>query len=83
MRKRSQTGIYHVMIRGNSGQTIFEHDEDYKKFLEILSETKEKTRYEIDLYAYCLMGNHVHLLIRENNMDLGDFMRRAVSKYAQ
>jgi len=34
------------------------------------------------LYAYCLMGNHVHLLIRENEVNLGDFMRRAVAHYA-
>ncbi|SDY88363.1 transposase [Tindallia californiensis] len=70
------------MIRGNGGQSLFEHDEDQIKFLEILAETKEKTKYEIDLYAYCLMGNHVHLLIKENNMDLGDFMRRATAQYA-
>lgn len=50
--------------------------------MEILAETKEKTKYEIDLYAYCLMGNHVHLLIKENNMELGDFMRRATAQYA-
>ncbi|MDW7672701.1 MAG: transposase, partial [Bacillota bacterium] len=34
------------------------------------------------VYAYCLMGNHVHLLIRENKADLGDFMRRAAAHYA-
>ena len=82
MRRRSKTGIYHVMARGNSGQTLFEDDEDNKRFLEILHETKEKMGFEIDLYAYCLMGNHVHLLIRENEVNLGDFMRRAVAHYA-
>ncbi|MEN1759281.1 transposase [Anoxynatronum sibiricum] len=82
IRRRSKTGIYHVMIRGNSGQTLFEDDEDNKRFLEILHETKEKMSFEIDLYAYCLMGNHVHLLLCENQVNLGDFMRRATAHYA-
>ena len=82
MRKRSATGIYHVMTRGNGGQSLFEHDEDNKRFLEILYETKEKLDYEIDLYAYCLMGNHIHLLIKENNADIGNFMRRSMAQYA-
>ena len=73
MRKRSRTGIYHVMVRGNSGQSLFEYDEDNQRFLEILAETKEKMNFEIDLFAYCLMGNHVHLLLHENNaMEHGD-----------
>ena len=83
MRKRSRTGIYHVMIRGNSGQSLFEYDEDNQRFLEILAETKEKMEFEIDVFAYCLMGNHVHLLLRENDAELGDYMRRSSAKYAQ
>ncbi len=83
MRQRSSTGIYHVMTRGNGGQTLFEHEEDNKKFLEILYQTKEKLDYEIDLYAYCLMGNHIHLLIKENNAEIDNFMRRSMAHYAQ
>lgn len=83
MRQRSSTGIYHVMARGNGGQSLFEHEEDNKKFLEVLHSTKEKLDYEFDLYAYCLMGNHIHLLIKENNADIGNFMRRSMAQYAQ
>ena len=80
MRQRSSTGIYHVMSRGNGGQSLFENEEDHKKFLEILYQTKEKLDFEIDLYAYCLMGNHVHLLIKENNAEIGHFMRRTIAQ---
>ena len=83
MRQRSRTGIYHVMTRGNGGQSLFENEDDNRKFLEILYETKEKLEHEIDLYAYCLMGNHIHLLIKENNVEIGNFMRRSMAQYAQ
>ena len=57
------SGIYHVMLRGINRQTIFEDDEDRERFLEILKKTKEKDGYH--LIAWCLMPNHVHLLIHE------------------
>ena len=57
------------MLRGINKQLIFEDEEDYDCFLEILRECKELCNFNI--YAYCLMGNHVHLLIRiqENNLE--------------
>ena len=57
--KKSSTGIYHVMLRGINQQQIFSDDEDYNNMLQIIREYKESTG--IDLYAYCLMGNHIHL----------------------
>ena len=40
MRQKSQTGVYHVMLRGINRQIIFNDDEDYQKFKEILTECK-------------------------------------------
>ena len=51
-RKLSSTGIYHVMLRGINQQQIFEDEEDYDKFLQILKECKEVSEYR--LLAYCL-----------------------------
>ena len=51
------------MIRGINQQNIFADDEDHEKFMAILATYRKKIGYEI--YAYCLMGNHVHLLIKE------------------
>jgi putative transposase len=78
-RKKSNVGIYHVMMRGINRQSIFEDDEDNKKFIEILSKYRNISRY--DIYAFCLMGNHVHILIRENEEDLGQIMRRICGSY--
>ncbi|MGV8147276.1 MAG: transposase [Alkaliphilus sp.] len=76
-RKISEIGIYHIMIRGINRQMIFEDDEDYCKFLEVLKTTKEKSEFEI--YGYCLMGNHVHLLLREGKESLSKVMQRICS----
>lgn len=62
-REKSQSRIYHVMLRGINRQAIFEDDADREKFLETLKSFKKISRYKI--YAYCLMENHVHLLIEE------------------
>lgn len=61
-REKSKTGIYHVILRGVNRQTIFEDEENAEKFLQTLREYKKESEYEI--YAYCLMGNHIHILIK-------------------
>ena len=73
------SGIYHVMLRGINRQRIFEDDEDREKFLEILKKSKEKDGF--DLLAWCLMPNHVHLLIKENEVKLGTIFRRIGASY--
>jgi putative transposase len=57
------------MMRRINRQNIFEDDEDNEKFIEKLSKYRNIRRY--DIYAFCLMGNHLHILIRENEEDLG------------
>ena len=78
-RRKSVASIYHVIIRGINRQSIFEDEEDNKKFIEILKKYREVSNY--DIYAYCLMGNHVHILIKENKEELGQIMRRICSSY--
>ena len=82
MRKRSRTGLYHVMAKGNAGQDIFNHDRDRRKFLEVLSEVKSNSEATIKIYAYCLMGNHFHLLLQDESDTMGDFMRIVMAQYA-
>jgi putative transposase len=48
----------HVIQRGNNRSVIFVADEDYQKYMEILTEACE--RFECDVHAYVLMTNHVH-----------------------
>ena len=71
------------MVRGINHQNIFEEAEDYYQFINTL----DRMRYQYDddglrcgtnctLYAYCLMSNHVHLLIRERDESIGDTIKR-------
>ncbi|KAB3526252.1 transposase [Alkaliphilus serpentinus] len=78
-RQKSSTGVYHVMLRGINGQTIFKDDEDFEMLINILKESKELSKYEV--YAYCIMGNHIHLLMKEGIEDLGVSFRRIGAKY--
>lgn len=78
-REKSSTGIYHVMFRGVNHQIIFEDDEDCIKYLETLKTYQQKSGYTI--YAYCLMSNHIHLLIKEKTEDLGLTFKRIGASY--
>ena len=87
-RQASGTGIYHVMMRGINHQNIFEEQEDYYQFLNTLDLMAQS--YESDgtpagrnyiLYAYCLMSNHIHLLIREREDNIGMAIKRIASSY--
>jgi REP element-mobilizing transposase RayT len=78
-RQTSATGIYHVVLRGINKQTIFEDAEDSAKFLETLRAYKDACEYQI--YAYCLMSNHIHLLIEEGKEPLGSVFKRILGKF--
>ena len=78
-RKQSATGIYHIMIRGADRRIIFADDQDCNTFLTILEKVKKKT--ESAIYAYCLMGNHVHLLMKEGKEPLEVFFKRLGVSY--
>ncbi len=53
--------MYHIINRGNNREAVFLEDEDFEKYLGLIYRFKKK--YEFKLFAYCLMTNHVHLLI--------------------
>ena len=78
-RRKSETNIYHIMIRDINRQNIFVDDEDNERFLDTLAKYRREVEYE--LYAYCLMGNHIHLLIKEGNEALSNTMRRIGASY--
>jgi putative transposase len=80
-RTKSKSGVYHVIVRGANKQEIFHDEEDQMKFLGILKKYKIKT--EIRMYAWCLMGNHVHLLLKEGNESISIVMKRIGVSYAK
>ncbi len=79
IRNKADSKIYHIVMKGNNGQQIFFDGEDYERFLSVLSECKKTDKFS--LYAYCLMGNHIHLLLKEGKAELGLVMKRITTKY--
>ena len=65
--------LYHVIVRGNQRQKTFLDDQDYQVYLERLAKYREKYGYSV--HAYCLMPNHVHLLLESSDQPLGKFMQ--------
>ena len=65
--------LYHLMSRGNDGQHIYLNDADRNLFLETISEMSE--RFKVDIFAYVLMSNHYHLLVRTNRANLKKAMQ--------
>ncbi len=88
-RETSGTGIYHVMLRGINRQNIFYDTKDYEIFLELLrKQTHPEDEFNRPLpphcviYAYCLMPNHVHLILREKEETLASVMKSIGVAYA-
>jgi putative transposase len=78
-RNTSKNGIYHIIMRGINRQSIFEDDEDSDKFIQTLQHYSGVSGYEV--YAYCLMENHLHLLIKVGKEPLEQLMRRICGSY--
>jgi len=74
-------GVYHVTARGNDGRPIFEDDDDRARFLIVLASTV--ARYHVLCHAYCLMGNHYHLLVQTPEPNLSVAMRQLNGVYTQ
>jgi len=77
----SSTGIYHIILRSVNQHIIFEEDADYQKFLYILSDCKNK--YDIDIFAYCLMDNHIHLLLHSTPDTLSSFFQSLGTRFVR
>lgn len=75
----SASGCYHVVLRGIGKQILFEEDEDYRRFLHTLERYLRDEK--ADIYAYCLMENHVHLLLHADS-GLDRLMKRIGTSYA-
>jgi len=74
-------GTYHVSNRGNRRQTIFRADPDYELFLSLLG--KVVNRLDWVCHAYCLMPNHVHLLLTTPEANLSGGLQRLLGSYAR
>ena len=76
----SKSGYMHLIIRGIGKQLLFEHREDYQFFLFLLKRFCYET--QITVLAYCLMENHVHLLVCDNKGNTSIMMHKLEMTYA-
>ncbi len=73
--------VYHVTSRGDGREDIFLDDGDRELFLEVLAEVTETFNWTV--HAYCLMGNHYHLLVETPDANLSKGMRQLNGIYTQ
>ncbi|MDO4437009.1 MAG: transposase [Coriobacteriaceae bacterium] len=79
-RERAESGYYHVVLKGSGNQILFECEEDHRSFLFYIDEYI--ARHDIRLIAWCLMSNHVHLILFDISDRLPDFMHDLATSYA-
>ncbi len=80
-REESPTGVYHWIVRGMNRKKLFHKAKDYRCFEDLLLEYKAV--YDIKVYHYCYMSNHVHLLVKANDLEsLAGFSQYVQRRYA-
>lgn len=80
-RDDNQDSIYHVICRGNNGEMIFSNNNDKARYMSIIKRYKKK--FDIKIYAYCMMDNHLHLLVHRMNDPMYKFMQCVQQTYTQ
>lgn len=73
--------VYHVMARGNARMTIYRDDADCRRFLDLLETVVY--RFRVECWAYCLMPNHYHAIVRTPEPNLSQAIRYLNGVYAQ
>lgn len=81
-RKRNwyPNGFYHIVMRGNNRQNIFNGEKDVKEYYRILNFVYAK--YPFEIIAFCIMTNHVHFLLRSPIVPLGKLMAPINRRYS-
>lgn len=80
-RRRSETGVYHVVVRGNGRQVLFYDDADRQAFLAMLA--RRTSDVGMSIWAWCLMSNHVHMLLEDQRNELSHAMQLLLTGYAR
>ena len=78
-REKSESGMYHVVLKGND-KLLFAEDDDYRRFLTLLASAAERDFVEV--YGYCLFCETAHLVLKEGLRPIGETLKRLVSAYA-
>ena len=78
-RQKTTDSTYHIMCRSISEVNLFESDDDKRYYLSLLKRYCEQ--YQVSIYAYAIMSNHVHLYINPLGFDISTFMSCLNSAY--
>ena len=73
--------VYHVIARGNNRQDVFHKPADFQAFLAVLADLKQRKPFE--LYGYCLLNNHFHLLLRPTGGTISRIMQSLLVSHTQ
>ena len=79
LRVQYEGAIYHVTVRGVERRRLFQDDEDRRRLLTRLGEAVDE--YGVRLYLFCLMSNHIHLLVETPQANLSAFMHKLQTAY--
>jgi putative transposase len=79
-REYSETSVYHIMIRGNAKQDIFVDSQDKRKIIRIILQKRVEELFNI--YAFCIMNNHAHIVAKELKESISKSMKRITTSYA-
>ena len=80
LRLQFEGAFYHVISRGVDKSLIFHDQNDYKKFISFLRIFC--IEFDAVIHSYCLMSNHIHLLVETKKANISHFMRRLLGDYA-
>ena len=78
-RKISNSKVYHVIVKGIDDQDIFYDNQDRRYFLKQILNLKKEINY--DVYSYCLMTNHIHMVIKSEAKVLSKIMQSLMIRY--
>ena len=75
-----ETGIFHILTRGNNRQAVFQDNNDYQKYLKLVGQYKKE--HHFFLYHYCLIPNHVHIILETTlETNLAKLMKQLNLRY--
>jgi putative transposase len=80
-RIKSYDSIYHIMIRSNGRDLLFNDSEEFERYLSLIK--KYQMIFKFKVYAFCLLDNHGHLIIDCNGADISKIMHGINQSYAQ
>ena len=78
-RRISESGYYHIVPKGINGQDIFERDADRQLYLTLLAKAAKEAG--VVILAYCLMSNHVHIVLNDPQRHMSDFVKYVHERY--